>query len=81
MPLVVLTLLGHADAHSIGVEGCGLSKVLHVELNLAFTEKALARVVTYAEVKPLVMTPCVRIDSHVQVVLPRLNLNDLIQVP
>lgn len=54
-----------------------LSEIKHIKLDL-FIVEMLWQIKTDTKVEPLIVSPRICIDSHVQVVLPRLNLDYLV---
>lgn len=62
MPIVVLASPSYTNLHSCTVQGCWLCEVTQIKLD--FSVAHVSPSVVYAEVEPLVMASCIRIDSH-----------------
>lgn len=69
MPVIPLALTCDADPHTVLVERKRFSEIADIELDLSFTEM-LGTVIAHTEVEPLVVSPCVSVNSHVHVILP-----------
>ena len=79
MPFVVLTLAGNANSLPLLIQAAGLCEIHDVDLN-AFVSKVVHVVIADAEVKPLVVAPRVRVNSHVAVILPLRTLNNVVKI-
>ena len=73
----ILRLFGHTDPHSLSVKWLSFSEVHNVEFDFVAFEVFF---VLYREVKPLVMSPCVCIHSHIEIVLKVFSLYRHVQV-
>mgnify|MGYP001626865382 CR=1 FL=1 len=76
-PVVILTALGHANAHPRCVQRLWLSEVDYSESDFLLLE-GLRDI--HREIEPLVMTSCVGVHSHVQIVCIRFWLDYHVKV-
>ena len=78
VPLEFLALLGHTHPHAVIIQTLRLGEVANVKRDSLILQ--LGRVVTDAEVEPLLVPRGVRIDAHVQVILEVFHFGHHVQI-